>query len=181
MTKILNEGLDYEDMEGQVVPELSVDEYKAKVGKDSDIVTLAFIVKSSLAGKDLVDWFERGYDFVLDAKLSDGEISRNKWLVFVEMNRRSSVPKKIVDMLDDLKTLTNLKLADWTVKVNDEEYDADENILKQVIILNPNEYKIKKEQDNTDLNEMREIAGLETKSGHTQDAYIKNIKAMAGM
>lgn len=178
---ILNEGLDYEDMKGQVFPELSVDEYKAKMGKDSDIVTLAFQIKSELAGKDLVEWFERGYDFVLDAKLSDGEISRNKWLVFVEMNRRSNVPNKIVELINDLKTLTDLKSNEWTVKVNDEEYDADENILKQVIILNPNEYKMKKEKDDAELNEIREIAGLETKPIHLQDEYIKNIKSMAGL
>lgn len=178
--KILTEGLDFEDMEGQLDPEITVDEYKAKMGKDSDIVTLAFIIKSQQAGKDLVDWFERGYDYVLDAKVSDGEIDTGKWLVFVEMNRRSSVPARIIELLSDLKTLTGYKLNDWTVKVEDEDYDADESVLKQVIICNPGEYREKKENDK-ELNEMREIAGLEIKSEETQDSYIKNLKAMAGM
>lgn len=181
MTKILNEGLDYHDMEGQILPYVSVDEYKSKIGKDSDIVTLAFTVKSKLAGRDLVEWFERGYNFVLDAKLSDGEVSSGKWLVFVEMNRRLNVPTKIVELLDDLKSLSDIKLNDWTITVDDEEYEADENVLKQVIILNPNEYRAKKTQDDSELNEMREIAGLKTKSHFKPDEYIKNLKAIAGM
>lgn len=177
----LTEGLDYKDMEGQILPVVSVDEYKAKMGKDSDIVTLTFTVKSKQVGEDLVEWFERGYDFVLDAKVSDGEIETGKWLVFVEMNRRSSVPNRIIELLDDLKTLTDLKLTDWEIKVDDESYDADEKILKQVIILNPNEYKNKKENEG-ELNEMREIAGISIKSNSfNDDNYIKNLKAMAGM
>ena len=83
MTKIINEGLDYHDLEGQMIPTVSVDEYSAKMGKDSEIVTLAFTIKNKQAGKDLSDWFERGYDFVLDAQVSDGEVSYGKYLVFV--------------------------------------------------------------------------------------------------
>ena len=72
MKQILNEGLDYMDLEGQLLPRISVDEYSAKMGKDSEIVTLAFTVKSEAAGNDLVDWLERGYDYVLDASLKIG-------------------------------------------------------------------------------------------------------------
>jgi len=86
---ILNESLDYLDMENKVYPILSIDEYAAKMGEDKDIITLTFIVKSKLVGEDLVTWFERGYDFVLDASVSEGELEPNKYLVFVEMDRRS--------------------------------------------------------------------------------------------
>ena len=119
----ITEGLDFNDMDGQIDPVVTVDEYSAKMGKDSDIVTLAFVVKSEEAGSDLVDWFERGYDFVLDASVSEGEVKVGKWLVFVEMNRRSSTPERIVELLQDLKTLTGMKLSDWTVQVEDEDYE----------------------------------------------------------
>jgi len=100
--RIINEGLDYLDMVDQIEPTVSVDEYSAKMGKDSDIVTLAFTVKSEAAGNDLVDWFERGYDWVLDASLSEGELSPGKYLVFVEMKRRTKVPERIVELIEDL-------------------------------------------------------------------------------
>ena len=181
MTKILNEGLDYHDLEGQMDPTVTVDEYAAHMGKDSEIVTLAFVTHSDAAGNDLADWFERGYDYVLDAEVSEGEVSPGKYLVFVEMDRRSKVPERIISVLSDLETLTGLKLNDWTVEVGGESVDADEAALKNAIILNPNVYEEEKEVDK-DLNEFRQLAGLESKPMvYEEDEYIKNLKAMAGM
>lgn len=181
MKQILNEGLDYMDLEGQLLPRISVDEYSAKMGKDSEIVTVAFTVKSEAAGNDLVDWLERGYNYVLDASLSEGEISPGKHLVFVEMNRRTTVPERIVEMLNDLETLTGMTAKDYTVEIDDEDYDADEGILKQKIILSPKEYRADEEREE-ELNEMRTVAGLETTKIHnTQDIELKNFKAIAGL
>jgi hypothetical protein len=179
--KILFEGLDYLDMVNQVEPLLSVDEYVAKMGKDSDIVTLAFTVNSELAGRDLVDWFERGYDFVLDASISDGEVKQGQHLVFVEMNRRSSVPERIEELLTDLKTLTDIKPTEWTIRVGDEEYDLDVEVLKKVITISPHEYRIEKEGQE-ELNEYREIAGLKTNNLYNgTDKDIQNFKNLAGL
>ena len=185
MNKIINESLDYMDMEDQIKDTITVDEYAAKMGKDKDIVTVTFTTHSKLAAEDLVSWLERGYDFVLDASVSDGEIKLGEYLVFVEMDRRSKVPERIITLLSDLETLTGLKLKDWTVKVNGDEYDADEDTLKNVIILNPNKYETEVEEEEVsdevedDLNEMRVRAGLEVKSVYTEDEYIKNLQALA--
>lgn len=180
MKQLLNEGLDYHDMINQIEPKITVDEYAAKMGKDSDIVTLTFVVNSKLAGDDLVGWLERGYDFILDASVSEGEIEPGKYLVFAEMNRRSMVPERIVNILSDLETLTELKLTDWTISVDDETHDADADILKQVMVLSPLEYKKTKEKEE-ELNEYRELSGLETKKLHIDDEYTKHLKALAGM
>lgn len=180
MNNILKESLDYKDMVGQIEPKLTVDEYVAKIGEDKDIVTLTFVVNSNLAGEDLSSWFERGYDFVLDASVSEGEIEPGKYLVFVEMKRRSAVPERILELLEDLETLTDLKLKDWTIVIDDETYDADEEILKQVIILNPNVYKKEVEKEG-ELNEMRTIANLKTVKLHDDDELIKNLKHIAGL
>ena len=134
MKTIINEGLDYHDLEGQMDPIVSVDEYASTMGKDSDIVTLAFTIHSEQAGKDLVSWFERGYDWVLDASVSEGEVSRGKYLVFVELNRRAAVPGRIIELIDDLYTLTDLPLKDWNIRIDKEDHPADIEILKQFII-----------------------------------------------
>lgn len=162
----LNEALDYGDFKGEVMPYVTVDEYAAKMGKDKDIVTVAFVVNSKLCGKDLVSWLEGGYDFVLDADLSTGEIADNKWLVFVELDRRTAVPERIIEMLEDLEPLTQLPISKWKVKVNGEEYEADKDTLKNVIVLSPKEYaRIKRrEKKDDELNNMRDIAGLERPS-----------------
>jgi hypothetical protein len=172
--------LDYMDLKGQLRDEITVDEYAAKMGTDSDIVTITFTTHSNLAAKDLVTWFERGYDFVLDASVSDGEIKPGIWLVFVEMERRSKVPSRICTLLSDLETLTDIKLADWTVDIEGDKIAADEERIRKKMILNPNEYKAEKESDEK-LNEFRELAGIETKRVYHEDEYTKNLKAIAGM
>jgi hypothetical protein len=182
MNKIINEGLDYHDLEGQMLPQVTVDEYAAHMGKDSEIVTLAFVIKNKQAGDDLCDWFERGYDFVLDAQVSEGEISPGRYIVFVEMNRRSTVPSRIIELLEDLKTLTDIKLNDWTIIVDDTEYEPTEEVLKQVIVLSPHNYRVDEEREE-DLNEMRHRAGLDVKPIHTgkQDAELRAFKSIAGL
>lgn len=168
-------------MDGQLVPEISIDEYSANMGKDSDVITIAFTAKQQDVGQDLSDWFEGGYDWVLDAELSQGEVSPGKYLVFVEISRRSSAPKRIIELLKDLETLTDLKVDDWTIKIDDAEYKPDEDILKKVLILSPGEYRLKKD-DEKEINEMRELSGLEPAKKFTeQDEEIKSFKAMAGL
>ena len=179
--RIINEGLDYMDMEHQIEPTVSVDEYAAKMGKDSDIVTLAFIVNSEAAGNDLVDWFERGYDWILDSSLSEGELSPGKYLVFVEMKRRTKVPERIVELLEDLETLTGMNLSEWSVTIDGEDYDADAEVLKELITISPQEYR-EENEDEEGLNEMRHRAGLNTVNLHGEpDSELKAFISMAGL
>ena len=168
-------------MVDQIEPTVSVDEYAAKAGRDADIVTLAFTVNSEAAGNDLVDWFERGYDWIIDASISEGELSPGKYLVFVEMKRRTKVPERIVELIDDLETLTDLKIKDWTVNINEEDYDADTEVLKQKITISPHEYR-EQNEDEEELNEMRHRAGLDIVNLHGEpDSEIKAFISMAGL
>lgn len=179
MRKILNEGLDYHDLVNQVIPEVSIDEYAAKMGDDDDVVTLAFTVKGKQVGEDLTDWFERGYDFVLDAQVSDGEITPDRYLVFVELDRRSNVPQRVCELIEDLQTLTDLKVKDWTVTIDKEDYDADPDQLRGALILSPHLYRQVKEKD---LNEMRELSGLESKKIYGEpDNTLKDFLSKAGL
>jgi hypothetical protein len=178
MNKVLNEGLDYHDMIDQIDDTITVDEYAAKMGKDSDVVTITFVVHSKAAAQDLVHWLEVGYDWILDASVSQGEVEPGKWLVFAETNRRTSTPDRICEILEDLYTLTDRKLKEWTVEINEEEYDADPEVLKQVMTLSPHEYRAKTEKEE-ELNEYRLRANLPSKRLYEEDEYIKNLKAIA--
>jgi hypothetical protein len=87
-------------------------------------------------------------------------------------------------LLDDLETLTGLKLNDWTAEIDGEEYEASEEIMKEKIILNPNKYKMEKDSDEdeepeNDLNEMRLRAGIDVKTTYVEDDYIKHLKSIA--
>ena len=179
MRKIINEGFDYHDLVDQVNPIIAIDKYVAKMGGDDDIVTLAFSVKGQQACEDLAEWFEKGYDFVLDAQVSDGELSSGRYLVFVEMDRRSTVPARIIEMIEDLETLSGLPLSEWTVMIEDEEYEADANVIGQKLILSPHLYRQEKE---TDLNEMRNLSGLAPRKIHgAPDSLLKDFLSKAGL
>lgn len=180
MKKNLLEGLDYHDMKGQIEPKITVDEYAAKTGKDSDVVTITFTTNSKLAADDLTSWLEMGYDFITDASVSTGEIEPGKYLVFAEMNRRRSVPDRIIEILEDLKTLTDMDLEDWTIEVDEKDYSADKEELEKAIITSPHEYREEKEHEK-ELNDMRDIAGIPAKKLHQDDEYIKGLKELAGI
>lgn len=176
---ILNENLDYHDLVGQIIPTVSVDEYSAQAGSDDEIVTFAFTVKGDQASQDLSDWFERGYDWILDAAVSEGEYTPGRNLVFVEIPRRSTAAARLIELIDDLETLSDIPVTEWTVKFDGEEYDADVEQLKSLIIMSPHDYRIEHEED---LNEMREIAGLPAKNVHgKKDNLLREFLAKAGL
>ena len=177
--KIINEALDHNDMVGQVDKTISIDEYAAKMGEDEDIVTIAFTVNSKSAGQDLVNWFEGGYDYILDSQVSDGEVKPGKFLVFVEMQRRHSVPRHLCELLDDLETLTGHSCEDYDIKVDNKRHKAEIDVLKNVIILTPSDYRRIKEKD---LNEMRELMGNQpVKIYKEQDSLMKDFISKAGL
>jgi hypothetical protein len=179
MRKIINETLDYHDLENMVVPIATIDKYEAKMGDDDEIVTVTFTVKGKQVAEDLVDWLERGYDYVLDAQTSEGEVSPGKYLVFVEMDRRTRTPERIIEMIEDMDTLTDLSLKDWSVIIDEEEHEVTVELLKSKIILSPHEYRKLKE---TDLNEMRSRAGLEPHNVYFEkDNILKDFIAKAGL
>ena len=170
-------------MEDQVFPSLHIDEYASKMGEDKDIITLSFMVKSYQVGEDLVAWFERGYTYVLDASVSEGELEPGKFLVFVELDRRSKAPAKIYELIKDLKTLTGIDPKEWSMTIDDEKYACEVDIMKEKMTLNPNLYKMEEEIED-DLNEMRLAAGLDHKPTSLlkeRDTYIKDIQAAAGL
>jgi hypothetical protein len=183
----INESLNYMDLGRQVSNVVTIDEYIAKIGKNKDIITLTFKVNSKLAADDLSTWFERGYNYVLDASVSDGEVSTGKYLVFVELARRSSAPRKILTLLSDLDTLTGIEIDDWKLEIDDNRYRACEDAIKEYIVLNPNVYNDEEETDSDDaqfqeeLNEYRSIARIDHKKVNTDDEYITKIKSMAGI
>jgi hypothetical protein len=178
---LLLEGLEYMDLEAQVLPQVSIDEYKAKVDSDDEVITLAFITKGVQQAEDLAEWFDRGYDWILDSEPSEGELSPGRYVVFVEMPRRSTAPDRIIELLDDLETLTDLSLVDWTLKIDDEDYEADPAAIKKHITLSPHDYREAHEET---LNEWRVRSGIEPQplyDSAAQDEAIKHFKSLAGL
>lgn len=176
--KIVNESLNYKDMENHVLPLLTIDEFASRIGEDDDIITLNFIVDSKEVAADLVMWLERGYDFILDAETSPGEVENGKYYVFVEINRRPSAPRKIMEILDDLNTLTGIDGEDWKIRIDHDRYPASKENIEKYVPLTAAKYR---ELDQSDLNEWRQVAGIKTVNTYDEDEDIISIQRQAGI
>jgi hypothetical protein len=174
----LFEGLQYRDLDGIVKPTIHVDEFSSKMGDDADVLVLSFFVRDKQAAKDLVSWFEKGYDFVLDADRSPGEIKPNRYLVYIEMRRRSSAPQNVQHILDDLTTLTEHEPQDWQVTYQDQEFPWSEDEFAARVPTTPNAYKA---NSDSDLNEWRVAAGLPVRKIHDTKKDLRELQAAAGI
>jgi hypothetical protein len=182
MKQILTEGLKHMDMEGMVEPRLGIDRFESAVGTNDDIITLDFLVKGESAAKDLAEWFERGYDWVIDGDNSPGELKHGHYAVFVEINRRTKAPDQIIEMLEDLETLTGLQIGDWKIKIKDNEIATTADAIRGAIELSPHDYRETHPDDDNSLNEWKQIAGVSmTTTVNTDSEAVRAIKRRAGI
>lgn len=175
---LLSEALQYKDMAGMLKPTIHVDEFASKMGDDDDIIVVSFFVRSKSAARDLVNWFEKGYDWILDADQSPGEIKPGRFLVYIEMRRRSSAGKHLVEAINDLETLTEFSLDDWTMHFNNSTLPFTLDNFNNNVPLSPKEYRKRQEES---LNEMRIAAGLDVKPTQTFGSDIRQLQTAAGI
>lgn len=177
----LFEGLEHLDMVDMIQDTLGIDEYEAQTGDNDELITLSFVVRGESVAEDLVDWLERGYEWVEDAERSEGELKPGYYVVFVEIPRRSTAPDRIWELLQDLDTLTGRPPEQYQLRMLDKLYPASTETIKRWIPLSPHQYRQERE---TDLNEWRTIAGLpvaETYQPDHTDHSITNLRRSAGL
>lgn len=178
MFRHLLEGLQYKDLEGMMKSTVHIDEFASKMGDDDDIVVVSFFVRDLQAAKDLVAWFEKGYDFVLDADRSPGEIKPSRYLVYVELRRRPNVAKHVDTLIDDLSTLTEFTAEDWTMKYDGRTQPWSEEAMAKTVPLTPADYRA---AHGDDLNEVRTAAGIAPKKVHEPTAESLSLQSLAGI
>jgi len=176
----LSESLGFKDLEGMMKPTIHVDEFSSKMGDDDDIVVISFFVRDPQAAKDLMSWFEKGYDFVLDADRSPGEIKPGRFLVYVELRRRSTAGANVEQLLDDLNTLTEWEDSSaWTMHYRDKEIPFSRDTFDATVPLSPRAYRDRYEKD---LNEVRVAAGLPVIANYDRhDRALQTIQSAAGI
>jgi hypothetical protein len=176
----LFETLNFKDLEGMMKPTIHVDEFSSKMGDDDDIIVISFFVRAEEAAKDLMSWFEKGYDFVLDADRSPGEIKPGRYLVYVEMRRRSTAGANVEHLLDDLGTLTEYEDSSaWTMHYKGKEIPFTRDEFDKTVPLSPRAYRERYEKD---LNEVRVAAGMPVVTTYDKrDRDLRIIQSQAGI
>jgi hypothetical protein len=176
----LFESLTFKDLDGLLKPTIHVDEFSSKMGDDDDIIVISFFVRDAQAAKDLMTWFEKGYDFVLDADRSPGEIRPGRYLVYVEIRRRSTAGDHVEQLLDDLNTLTEFEDSSaWTMHYRDKTVPFSRDEFDATVPLTPRAYRERYERD---LNEVRVAAGIPVVVTYDrQDRALQTIQSAAGI
>ena len=179
LSNLLSESLGFKDLDGMMKPTVHVDEFSSKMGDDDDVIVISFFVRDQQAAKDLMNWFEKGYDFVIDADRSPGEIKPNRYLVYVEIRRRSTAGSNVEILIDDLGTLTEFGPDDWTMHYRGKEVPFSRDTFDSMVPLSPKEYRKRYDEE---LNEVRTAAGLRTKRIYEKDDRdLQAIQTAAGI
>jgi|TARA_A200000159_G_scaffold162091_1_gene185248 hypothetical protein len=135
-------GLLAADLKNMVYDIFEIDSFKSKMGDDRDIVTLAFSVKEKEAAKDLENFLEKGYDFVLDADATAGEQSDGTYKVFVEMERNSHIPDQIMEIADGVCKLADCEGLKYRYYKDFTSKDLSADAISEEVPLDNNTYDI---------------------------------------
>jgi hypothetical protein len=176
----LFESLGFKDLEGLMKPTIHVDEFSSKMGDDDDIIVVSFFVRDAQAARDLMNWFEKGYDFILDADRSPGEVKPGRYLVYAEIRRRSTAGGQVEQLLNDLNTLTEFEDAEqWLMHYKGNETPFSRDAFDRIVPLTPKAYR---QQVDKDLNEVRIAAGIATKPIYEKtDPALRALQNAAGI
>ena len=174
LKQLVSESLDFKEMEGLIKPTVHIDEFSSKMGDDDDVIVISFFVRDPAAAKDLMNWFEKGYDFVIDADKSPGEIKPNRYLGYVEIRRRSTAGSHVETLLTEFKDS-----SDWTMHYQGKETPFTRDEFDRQVPLSPKQYRERVEKD---LNEMRTAAGLPVNGYYDpKDRALQAIQSAAGL
>jgi|694.fasta_scaffold60137_3 hypothetical protein len=137
----LNESLKSKDLKGYVEETFSVDRFKSKMGEDEDVIVLGFKIKEKYPAVDLMEFFEKGYDFILDADISTGEEFDGNYHVFVEIPRTNDFPDNLNELIYGLKKLTGINEWRFKYQKSKEVHVLTNETVKTVIPLTQTDYK----------------------------------------
>lgn len=179
-----NEGLEKGDLKRLVHPEIHVDEFKSKVGRDEDVCVVSLKISSKEPASDVVSFVEKGYEWVIDADVSSGEMDDGSYLVFIELDRTPKMPEQIVEMMEDLMNLTDQKIGDWRLRyqTSTDDHPLDQDTIKALVPTTSDAYKAKFGKDSkADLDKLKTAAGVKVDTKAPKNEYTESLRNLAGI
>lgn len=163
--------------------ELHIDEYKSKMGNDEDMVVVSFKVGGKDPAMDLVNFIEKGYDWVVDADTSAGEMEDGDYAVFVEMERTPKVPAQIMELLEDMVSLTENEIPAWRVRYHKshQDHECSEESLRALIPETPKKYLETVSKDKEELDKLKVASGVKVDTKAPKNDYTESLRVAAGI
>lgn len=179
--QLFNEGLEQHDLKRLVNDAIHIDEFKSKLGKDSDIVVLSFKVTGKEPAVDLVNFIEKGYDWVIDADVSSGELDDGDYLVFVECDRNKDIPEQISKLIEDLENVTDISPENWYFRYKNtgiKEPATAEN-LASMVPLTAQEYE--QRFGHSEIDKLKAVSGVKVDSKAPKNDFTESLRIAAGI
>lgn len=169
------------DLARLVHNELHVDEFKSKMGNDEDMVVVSFKVGGKEPAIDLVNFVEKGYDWVVDADTSAGEMDDGDYIVFVEMERTPKVAAQVMELITDLVELTENAIEDWRVFYHKDSREHDLASMSSLIPKTPRDYLNKVSHDTEALDKLKAASGVKVDTKAPKNDYTESLRIAAGI
>ena len=147
---MINESLKAADLRHFIKKVIEIDNFKSKIGDDEDIVTISFTVDHEDPAKDLENFIEMGFDFVLDADVSPGELDDGTYKVYVELERNRHVAAQIREILDGVEKISDINDFRFRYFKNFKSQEATEDNLAASIPMDKNAYDAATERSKLD-------------------------------
>jgi hypothetical protein len=180
-----NEGLEQGDLKRLVHPELHIDEFKSKLGRDEDVCVVSFKIASKEPAADVVSFVEKGYEWVIDADVSSGEMDDGAYLVFVELDRDTKLPVHIIEMMEDLMNLTEQDLGEWRLRyqTSTTDHELSEESINALVPLTSDAYKAKfgKDEQKAELDKLKAVAGVKVDTKAPKNEFTESLRNLAGI
>lgn len=177
----LAEGSERGDLARLVQPELHIDEFRSKLGRDEDVCVLSFKVSGKEPALDLMSFIEKGYSWVIDADTSSGEMDDGDYLVFVEVEREQALAENIMSLMSDIMNLTLQDIEDWKFLYHkDRQYhEVTEENIARIVPDNADEYN--KKYGPKAIDDIKTAAGLPVASRAPKNEHTESIRIAAGI
>lgn len=131
-SKRLEEGLRPGDLEHLILNKVSIDQFEPKTGSDKEVLVMGLYSKDEEPAHDLARFIERGYVGVKDTEVSPGPDEDGNYMVFVEINKDKETMKRVVEILNDIKSVTTVR--EWQLNFQGgRTHMLSEEMIKQAI------------------------------------------------
>lgn len=105
--KNIHEGLRRDDLDGMVLPMISIDEFNSKINNE-DVIVVAFYSFEEDPAHDLSNFIERSPHRVLDTEVSPAPSKEGYYITFVEVKRNAAFVDLLINILREVNNLTNV-------------------------------------------------------------------------
>lgn len=133
----LYEGLREGDLDGLVMPYLSIDEFETKL--DDDAIVVAFYVQDREPANDLNRFIQKGAVALLDTDVSPAPNEDGYYIVFVELERNGTFPERVMHILDSVRGLANIEEWQGSYHEVEGQNEVDEETISKLVRLKSTE------------------------------------------